>query len=172
MPTETTAECHDCGVEMRESNDGITRCPYCDSWSFQYYPLTLTKQQIKPVFGIVNPMSDPTHTTVNSYGPALLTEEIGEIIIVLGSVLQLIGKAGRFGMDTPGVRDPLTGIVDMTVTPRTKLVEETGDLIAAVDYLCQRGILDIDAVYKRRAHKLRKLLDPNSRDNLGKRLAP
>lgn len=111
-------------------------------------------------------------TTAETYGPALLTEEIGEIVIVLGSVLQLIGKAGRFGMDTPGVRDPLTGAVDMAVTPRTKLVEETGDLIAAVDYLCHRGILDIDAVYARRASKLRKLLDPDAKDNLGRRLAP
>lgn len=111
-------------------------------------------------------------TTAETYGPALLTEEIGEIVIVLGSVLQLIGKAGRFGMDTPGVRDPLTGIVDMAVTPRTKLVEEAGDLIAAIDYICHRGILDIDAVYQRRSYKLRKLLDPNSKDNLGRRLAP
>jgi hypothetical protein len=110
--------------------------------------------------------------TAENYGPALLTEEIGELVVVLGSVLQLIGKAGRFGLDTPGVKDPLTGIVDMAVTPRTKLVEESGDLIAAVDYLCHRGILDIDAVYKRRATKLRKLLFPESLDNLGRRLAP
>lgn len=55
-----------------------------------------------------------------SYGLALLTEECGE-------VLQLIGKAGRFGIDTPGVKDPLTGVVDMGVTPRTKLVEECGE---------------------------------------------
>jgi hypothetical protein len=32
---QTTANCPDCGIEMRESNDGITRCPYCDSWAFR-----------------------------------------------------------------------------------------------------------------------------------------
>jgi hypothetical protein len=110
--------------------------------------------------------------TAENYGPALLTEEIGELVQVLGNVLQLIGKAGRFGMDTPGMRDALTGIVDMTITPRTKLVEESGDLLAAIEYLCHRDILDMDAVYKRRGAKLRKLLDPDSLDNLGRRLAP
>jgi NTP pyrophosphatase (non-canonical NTP hydrolase) len=117
-------------------------------------------------------MEDHSAVAAETYGTALLTEEIGEVIIVCGTILQLVGKAGRFGMDTPGVKDPLTGIIDMSVTPRTKLVEETGDLIAAIDYLCHRGILDIDAVYKRRSHKLKKLLDPDSKDNLGRRLAP
>lgn len=100
-----------------------------------------------------------------TYGLALLTEECGE-------VLQLIGKAGRFGIDTPGVKDPLTGVVDMGVTPRTKLVEECGDLIAAIDYLAGRGVLDPREIEQRRKYKLGKLLDPNSKDNLGRRLAP
>jgi NTP pyrophosphatase (non-canonical NTP hydrolase) len=99
------------------------------------------------------------------YGLALLTEECGE-------TLQLIGKAGRFGLDTPGVKDPLTGVVDMNVTPRTKLVEELGDLLAAVEYLSRRGVVDGSAIYLRYSTKLGKLLDLQSRDNLGRRLAP
>jgi predicted Zn-ribbon and HTH transcriptional regulator len=34
-PTTPPTECPDCGVEMRESNDGVTRCPYCNSWAFR-----------------------------------------------------------------------------------------------------------------------------------------
>jgi NTP pyrophosphatase (non-canonical NTP hydrolase) len=108
---------------------------------------------------------DAGMTTVETYGLALLTEECGE-------VLQLIGKAGRFGLDTPGVKDPLTGVVDMTVTPRTKLVEELGDLLAAVEYLSRRGVVDGFEVGRRYSVKLHRLLDPESRDNLGRRLAP
>ncbi len=103
--------------------------------------------------------------TPETYGLALLTEECGE-------TLQLIGKAGRFGLDTPCVKDPLTGVVDMSVTPRTKLVEELGDLLAAIEYLSRRGVVDGDAVYLRYSAKLEKLLDPESRDNLGRQLAP
>lgn len=103
--------------------------------------------------------------TAQDYGLALLTEECGE-------VLQLIGKAGRFGIDTPGVKDPLTGVVDMSVTPRIKLAAEIGDLFAAVDYLDKRGVLDADEIWRCRDRKRRKLLDPDSRDNLGRRLAP
>jgi NTP pyrophosphatase (non-canonical NTP hydrolase) len=92
-------------------------------------------------------------TPLEIYGLALLTEECGE-------TLQLIGKAGRFGLDTPGVKDPLTGVVDMKVTPRTKLIEELGDLLAAVEYLSRRGVVDGGAVYVRYSAKLKKLLDP------------
>jgi NTP pyrophosphatase (non-canonical NTP hydrolase) len=107
----------------------------------------------------------PPKVSPQDYGLALLTEECGE-------VLQLIGKAGRFGMDTPGVTDPLTGRVDMSVTPRIKLAHEAGDLLGALDYLIERGILQLDLVAEFRARKIQKLLDANSRDNLGRRLAP
>lgn len=107
-----------------------------------------------------------------TYGLSLLTEEVGEVLQVFANILQLIGKAGRFGIDTPGVKDPLTGVVDMNVTPRTKLVEECGDVIAAIDYLGGKGILDPRAIEQRRKYKLGKLLDPESKDNLGRRLAP
>lgn len=99
------------------------------------------------------------------YALALLTEECGE-------TLQTIGKAGRFGIDTPGVKHPYTGIVDMSITPRTELTKELGDLMAAVEYAAAAGIVDIAAVHKRRIEKVRKLIDPASVDNLGRRLAP
>lgn len=100
-----------------------------------------------------------------AYGLALLTEECGE-------VLQLIGKAGRFGIDTPGIKDSLTGVVDMAVTPRIRLIEECGDLIAAIEYLARRGVIDSDALARCSGRKLDKILNPNSKDNLGRRLAP
>ena len=112
-------------------------------------------------------ISDP-----QDYGLALLTEEIGEAVALFGLILQIIGKAGRFGIDTPGVRDPLSGAMDMSVTPRTKLQEELADVRAAIDYLICRGVIDGLAVDARASSKLQKLLDPESRDNLGRRLAP
>lgn len=111
-------------------------------------------------------------TPAERYGLALTTEEIGEVIQTFGNLLQIVGKAGRFGLDTPGVKDPLTGHVDLTITPRGKLVEELGDVMAAVDYLVARGVIDGDAVSARRNDKLLRLLDPACRDNLGRRLAP
>lgn len=109
-------------------------------------------------------MSEPT-ISVEAYGLALLTEECGE-------VLQLIGKAGRFGMDTPGVKDALTGEIDMSVTPRIKLIGEIGDLLAAARYVLTRDIVDAESAYKHAQWKYEKLVDPNSKDNLGRRLAP
>lgn len=111
-------------------------------------------------------------TPAERYGLALMSEEIGEVIQIFGNVLQVIGKAGRFGLDTPGALDPITGHVDMTITPRGCLVKELGDIMAAVDYLAARGVVDGDAVLARRNDKLLRLLDPDSRDNLGRRLAP
>lgn len=99
------------------------------------------------------------------YALALLTEECGE-------TLQTIGKAGRFGIDTPGVKNPYTGIVDMAITPRTELTKELGDLMAAIDYAAAAGIIDRVAVNDRRNAKIRRLLDPSNVDNLGRRLAP
>lgn len=118
-------------------------------------------------------MSITDHTpSPERYGLALVTEEIGEVIQILGNLLQVVGKAGRFGLDTPGVLDPITGHVDLTITPRQCLVKELGDVMAAVDYMAARGVVDGDAVLARRNDKLLRLLDPDSRDNLGRRLAP
>jgi len=99
------------------------------------------------------------------YALALLTEECGE-------TLQTIGKAGRFGIDTPGVKHPYTGIVDMSITPRTELEKELGDLMAAIDYAEAAGIIKASAVQSRRAEKFAKLTNPESLDNLGRKLAP
>lgn len=104
-------------------------------------------------------------TPAQAYALALLTEECGE-------VLQTIGKAGRFGIDTPGVKDPYTGNVDMSITPRSALAKELGDLMAAIDYAAKAGIIDYSAVRERYIAKCAKLFDPTSVDNLGRRLAP
>jgi NTP pyrophosphatase (non-canonical NTP hydrolase) len=99
------------------------------------------------------------------YGMNLLVEEMAE-------VLQGIGKRGRFGMDTPGVKDPLTGLVDMSITPRTYMAKELGDVMAAIDYCVARGIFNKRDIMQYRLRKLWKLLNPESKDNLGRRLAP
>ncbi len=105
------------------------------------------------------------NTEAENYALFLLSEEFGES-------LQLIGKAGRFGIDTPGVKDALTGVVDMEVTPRTLLSKEVGDVLAAIDYANAAGLIDMEAVHRQRINKANKLLDPRSLDNLGRRLAP
>jgi hypothetical protein len=104
-------------------------------------------------------------TPAQQYARDLLTEEFGE-------ALQGIGKAGRFGIDTPGVKDALTGVVDLSITPRTVLERELGDVMAAIDYAGAAGLVDRSVVEQRRVAKLQRLLDPTSLDNLGRRLAP
>ena len=102
---------------------------------------------------------------IENYALGLLCEEFGE-------ALQLIGKALRFGIDSVGVKDPLTGHIDTTVTARERLNVELGDALAAIDYAGQRGLVDPNQVAIARSAKIKKLLDPNSRDNMGRRLAP
>lgn len=77
--------------------------------------------------------------TAQDYALALLVEECGEI-------MQLLGKAGRFGIDTPGVKDPLTGHVDMSVTSRVRLNIECGDILAAIDYAVAAGVIEKNAL--------------------------
>lgn len=107
-------------------------------------------------------MSD---TDVEQYALGLLVEEGGE-------VQQLVGKALRFGIDTPGVKDALTGEVNLDLTPRVGLEKECGDFLAAIDYAIARGVLRGHAVNQQHSAKLKKLLNPASTDNLGRRLAP
>ena len=116
-------------------------------------------------------MNDPIsklpehYQTPEEYFLWLMVEENSE-------VNQLIGKAGRFGMDTPGVKDVLTGDIDMTKTPRDMLHKEIGDVFAAARYAHARNILDMEIIEEFALRKLTKLLDPESKDNLGRRLAP
>lgn len=98
------------------------------------------------------------------YALGLLVEEMGES-------LQLVGKALRFGLDTPGVRR-LDGTIDMAETPRTMLPRELGDVEAASEFASTGGIFDRMVVVANRQRKIAKLLDPEARDNLGRRLAP
>jgi hypothetical protein len=77
--------------------------------------------------------------TAQDYALALLVEECGEI-------LQLLGKAERFGIDTPGVKGPLTGHVDMNVTSRVRLNIECGDILAAIDYAAAAGVIEKSAL--------------------------
>lgn len=95
------------------------------------------------------------------YALGLLAEETSEVGV-------MIGKAARFGIDTPGPdAAPYFGM-----TAREALNLEAGDVMAAIDYACTCGLLDAVAVTQQAGRKLAKLLDPESRDNLGRRLAP
>lgn len=101
---------------------------------------------------------------VERYCLGLLVEEGGEAD-------QLIGKALRFGIDTPGVKR-LDGTIDMEATPRSMLAVELGDKMAAIRFAMAHGIVDADTVAKAADAKFAKLTDPEARDNLGRPLAP
>jgi NTP pyrophosphatase (non-canonical NTP hydrolase) len=95
------------------------------------------------------------------YAQGLLGEEMGE-------VAALLGKARRFGLDTPGPDcAPYFGM-----TAREGIEFEIGDVLAAVDYAVMAGLLNREFIEEQRRRKLAKLLDPEKRDNLGRRLAP
>lgn len=116
--------------------------------------------------GAIHP--DDCDATAETYGIGLLVEEFGE-------VLQHLGKALRFGMDTPGRRvsvDRLAaGAVDGE-TPRTLLPAELGDVLAAIEFVARHRLVDGGKIVAAGDRKLAKLLDPRSRDNLGRPLAP
>lgn len=97
-------------------------------------------------------------TRKEEYAFALLGEEGGE-------VAQVTGKATRFGIDTP--RKSSEGR-----TARDLMHEEVGDVLAAADYAVARGVLDRKTLEKRRRMKLKRLLDPKSKDSQGNRFAP
>ncbi|MDR6953850.1 NTP pyrophosphatase (non-canonical NTP hydrolase) [Ancylobacter sp. 3268] len=103
------------------------------------------------------------HAEAERYCLGLLAEEAGEIV-------QLVGKAMRFGTDTPG-RLNAAGEVSGE-TPRTLLPAELGDMLAAVSFAIRHGIVQSEAIETAQVRKLAKLLDPDAKDNLGRPLAP
>lgn len=95
------------------------------------------------------------------YARGLLCEEAGEII-------QALGKSSRFGIDTPGPeRAPYFGM-----TGREMVELECGDMLAAIEWATMAGLIRRDVIRGQMSRKLAKLLDPDGRDNLGRRLAP
>lgn len=113
-----------------------------------------------------HPLSAPTSEqpgTPETYCLGLLTEECGE-------VQQWVGKALRFGIDTPGKLGedgtPTGG------TARTYLPSELGDMKAAIEFACLHGVVarcEVEAAFER---KIAKLTNPDAKDNLGRQLAP
>lgn len=90
------------------------------------------------------------------YALGLLVEEMGEALVA-------IGRALRFGLDTPEADGQHT---------REKLAFELGDVKAAINYAETASVVDDLALEGRREIKWRILLSPDKRDNLGRRLAP
>jgi hypothetical protein len=62
----------------------------------------------------------------------------------MGEAIQIIGKAGRHGL----------GSRFRTLDNRELLELEIGHVLAAVDVLVERGILDVGAIDNARRHKL------------------
>ncbi|MFL6864054.1 MAG: hypothetical protein ACJ8DZ_13755 [Allosphingosinicella sp.] len=93
---------------------------------------------------------------VGLYALGLLVEEMGEALVV-------IGRALRFGFDTPDGQGR---------TPRDGLTHELGDVRSATDYAVEAGLVSRGGVALQSDRKTRRLTDPKERDNLGRRLAP
>ena len=100
------------------------------------------------------------NTEIEQYALSLVTSECGEL-------LAAIGRAGRFGLDTPPTKD-------FPIFEKDRILEEMGDVLAAIEYYALRcgSIGDYYRICGYAAAKGKKLLDPNSKDNLGRRLAP
>lgn len=87
---------------------------------------------------------------------------LGKLVSETGEFGQVAGNAQCFGLDTP----------DAGGTARERIADELGDVLAALRLGARAGLVSRDRVERRAAAKERKLLDPNQRDNLGRRLAP
>jgi NTP pyrophosphatase (non-canonical NTP hydrolase) len=79
------------------------------------------------------------------YELAVLGEECGE-------VMQIVGKTMRFGYDShsPLDKDKKTNLA--------LLHEEVGDILAAVDFAVERGLLDREKLVTRQFYKRRRLM--------------
>lgn len=90
------------------------------------------------------------------YALGLMVEECGELA-------QIIGKWLRFGPDRAGPEG---------ATARQLLPVEAGDASAAIDWAGLDGLFTFASVIGCREEKKKRLLDPESRDDKGLRLAP
>lgn len=143
----------------------IDRCPFCSKegqeevydqkgWYVACHPCGARgprAQDIAEARRLWNERPDPQR-----YVLGLLTEEAGE-------VLQHIGKALRFGLDTKD---------DQGRSARENLAIESGDLDAAQTIGELAGLWDGEDAATRAQLKTKRLLDPEARDSLGRRLAP
>lgn len=98
-------------------------------------------------------------TDLERYAKGLVIGEMGEALAVLGN-------GERFGLDTP------SGHAATNPSERSRLVEELGDVLAAIEWATRAGLVDRAALEERKTRKLAKLTDPTMRDNLGRPLAP
>lgn len=95
------------------------------------------------------------------YCLAMISEECAE-------VQQMIGKALRFGLDTPGSPQyPYDG-----QSARTLIAREIGDLRAAIRFAVRHGFVNADEVTRQERSKYARLTDKYATDNLGRQLAP
>jgi NTP pyrophosphatase (non-canonical NTP hydrolase) len=95
------------------------------------------------------------------YCLGLIAEECGEVI-------QLVGKALRFGLDEPGnILAPYYG-----ATARELLHKELGDVMAAIMFATEQNMIDEERLLDSGEEKYIKLINPDSKDANGNRLAP
>lgn len=100
-------------------------------------------------------------TDAERYALGLMVEEMGE-------VLQLVGKALRFGLDGRGPSGPPYH----GANAREMLPAEIADVFAALEFAKLARIFDPADIGKMCDNKLAKLLSPDSKGADGERLAP
>ncbi len=90
---------------------------------------------------------------LDSYSIGLMNEESGEIV-------QEVGKALRFGLDTPSPVDSRYN----GSTPRERLTDEAGDMLAAIWFAQETGLISRHAVENRAHRKILLHRDPAFRE--------
>lgn len=98
------------------------------------------------------------YISAQRYCIGLLGEEASEIAVEAS-------RGARFGYDTPASVSPPESVVEA-------ITRECGDVLAAIEFACRHKVLDRNNVIEAARTKLRKLLDPDRRDYIDRRLAP
>lgn len=98
---------------------------------------------------------------VERYCLGLLVEEIGE-------ALCHVGRAYRFGYDTPEFKSEN----GTDVSAQELLHKELGDVQAAIHFASMHRLIDPNKVAWYSYRKTLKLYDESKKDNLGRPLAP
>lgn len=110
-------------------------------------------EEVIPICALLGEAAD---VIADLYALGLVAEEMGEVV-------QLVGKWLRFGPDHAR---------NDGETARVLLPNEMGDAEAAIHFACLDGLVSFSDVISRREAKKARLLDPASRDDEGRRLAP
>lgn len=93
-----------------------------------------------------------------------MNEDVEEVMNILSEecaeVIQAVSKINRFGLDNFKPGKPKTN--------REHLEEELGDMLAMIDILCSKGVIELDNLRVAKLAKIEKLKQWSNIQNLEK----